>query len=191
MEKNYNRLLDDIDKYDVENNVFMYNNLLSIKRKIDNLELITKRELSEQDFLVVLLKVQDKLQRHDHNADKDIRKKVNELDNYLDSYFTDKDLDVKKLSSLTHINGFVLDDLEEELKSIRYANNTKNPVALFIKILSGLTFLISFIFLFYGTSTTLFNAFISGLLGIVLSFVLFGIAEMIQILHDIRKKMYK
>ncbi len=191
MKKLYEKLIKDIDKADSENDFFMYNNLSSIKSKLDNLEIITNRELSEQDFLVVLLKIQDKLESKSIQLDKKLKERVMELDEYISSYFEKSNYDVKELTHLNYVNGFNLDELEIELDNISRNNMPINRISSTLKIFTTVIIVLSFIFLIFGMSNRVVIASMTGLLGLCFSLILYGVTEIIQILHDIRKKMYK
>lgn len=191
MNKFYQRLVNDIDKADAKNDLFMYNNLSSIKYKLDNLEFITQRELSEQDFLVTLLKIQDKLEIKSARFDNNIKERILELDEYLSSYFEKSNYDIDELTHLNHINGFNLDELEKEIENINRNNFPINRIATSLKVFDAIILILSLIFLIFGMQSNIVLASLTGLAGICFSLIIFGITEVIQILHDIRKKIYK
>lgn len=191
MNKFYQRLVNDIDKADAKNDLFMYNNLSSIKYKLDNLEFITQRELSEQDFLVTLLKIQDKLEIKSARFDNKIKERILELDEYLSSYFEKSNYDIDELTHLNHINGFNLDELEREIENINRNNFPINRIATSLKVFDAIILILSLIFLIFGMQSNIVLASLTGLAGICFSLIIFGITEVIQILHDIRKKIYK
>lgn len=191
MNKFYQRLVNDIDKADAKNDLFMYNNLSSIKYKLDNLEFITQRELSEQDFLVTLLKIQDKLEIKSAAFDNKIKERILELDEYLSSYFEKSNYDIDELTHLNHINGFNLDELEREIENINRNNFPINRIATSLKVFDAIILILSLIFLIFGMQSNIVLASLTGLAGICFSLIIFGITEVIQILHDIRKKIYK
>lgn len=191
MNKFYQRLVNDIDKADAKNDLFMYNNLSSIKYKLDNLEFITQRELSEQDFLVTLLKIQDKLEIKSAAFDNNIKERILELDEYLSSYFEKSNYDIDELTHLNHINGFNLDELEREIENINRNNFPINRIATSLKVFDAIILILSLIFLIFGMQSNIVLASLTGLAGICFSLIIFGITEVIQILHDIRKKIYK
>lgn len=191
MNKFYQRLVNDIDKADAKNDLFMYNNLSSIKYKLDNLEFITQRELSEQDFLVTLLKIQDKLEIKSARFDNKIKERILELDEYLSSYFEKSNYDIDELTHLNHINGFNLDELEKEIENINRNNFPINRISTSLKVFDAIILILSLIFLIFGMQSNIVLASLTGLAGICFSLIIFGIIEVIQILHDIRKKIYK
>ncbi|MDD4734221.1 MAG: hypothetical protein PHU05_05200 [Bacilli bacterium] len=191
MNKFYQRLVNDIDKADAKNDLFMYNNLSSIKYKLDNLEFITQRKLSEQDFLVTLLKIQDKLEIKSASFDNKIKERVLELDEYLSSYFEKSNYDIDELTHLNHINGFNLDELEKEIENINHNNFSINRISTLLKVFDAIILILSIIFLIFGMQSNIVLASLTGLAGICFSLIIFGITEVIQILHDIRKKIYK
>lgn len=191
MNKFYQRLVNDIDKADAKNDLFMYNNLSSIKYKLDNLEFITQRELSEQDFLVTLLKIQDKLEIKSAAFDNNIKERILELDEYLSSYFEKSNYDIDELTHLNHINGFNLDELEKEIENINRNNFPINRISTSLKVFDAIILILSLIFLIFGMQSNIVLASLTGLAGICFSLIIFGITEVIQILHDIRKKIYK
>lgn len=191
MNKFYQRLVNDIDKADAKNDFFMYNNLSSIKYKLDNLEFITQRELSEQDFLVTLLKIQDKLEIKSTRFDNKIKERILELDEYLSSYFEKSNYDIDELTHLNHINGFNLDELEKEIENINRNNFPINRTSTSLKAFNAIILILSIIFLIFGMQSNIVLASLTGLAGICFSLIIFGITEVIQILHDIRKKIYK
>lgn len=186
MSKYYDRLLKDIDKYYYDNNDFMYNNLLSIKTKANKLEKILKKDLDNDDFLALLLKVQSNIRSNEYH-NKKVRKKVLELEEYLDEYFEDEDINSYEIINNNKINNYDINNLDYELAKSGYVQKNTSIVSVSGKIFASILFVFSLVFLIINLVLINYSLVIFTVVSLILSIIIYILAEITEILHDIRK----
>lgn len=183
----YRQLLLDINK---EDNAYAKRQLSLIKDNIDKLE--TEFKVTIEDIMIVLFDYEDRFKKiYDETYDESIRHSLEYVLSKLDSYFKDTSYDGDIVNRKILSNGIEFNDFERENYLKQKALNLKNKIADAIKIIALLCFIfccVAFIAIFSINKTMGIYVLIGG---VISSIFIFAIGEIIQILHDIRRKIYR
>lgn len=185
----YQKIVNDIEK---EKDDYKQKNLILIKEKIDVLLKLDDIKITDEDILIVLSDIEDELRSKKLKiSDNELIEKLDSLILYIDEYFKTNEYNGDLVLKRRLSNGLYYYQISQELILYDKAISLKNNFANSMKILAFIVMVfsvVSSIAMFNEFTNNWFELLISGLL---FSLVLLSISEIIQIIHDIRRKIYK
>lgn len=183
----YQKLVKDIEK---EDNSYVKRQLSFVKDKIDKMNM--EFPVTTEDILIVLLKAERRLDTvYEETYDESIKNDIETIRKYMDKYFKSTNYDGDIVNSGKLSNGTYFDNFEQEAYLKEKALRIKNKPASIIKAISLICLVVCCAgsIPMFGVSTSLgWYILISGFVG---ALIFYAIGEALQILHDIRKSLYK
>lgn len=183
----YQKLVKDIEK---EESGYVKRQLSFVKDKIDKMNM--EFPVTTEDIFIVLSKAEERLDTvYEQTYDENVKNDIATIRKYMDKYFKSTNYDGDIVNSGKLSNGTYFDSFEQEAYLKEKALRIKNKPASIIKIIAVICFIVccaGSIPVFEISSTFGWYILISGFVGAV---IFYAIGEALQILHDIRRKLYK
>lgn len=183
----YKQLVSDMEK---EENIYTKRQLTLVKDKIDKLN--QEFSITIEDIMIVLLDFEERFKKiYNETYDENIRHSLEYILSLFEGYFKNANYDGDIVNNKRLSNGIYFVDFERENYLKQKMLNVKNKVANIIKIIALLCLItcsVAFIALFSMNKYLGIYVLVGGGIG---SIFIFAIGEIIQILHDIRRKIYK
>ena len=188
--KIYKSLVKDINK--IKDNNYIKNELNKIKEKIDNLYSVYSDKITDDDIKIIiantyLIKLRELSSKKELDYSIDEIKILEEEINIYEKYFKNIE-EAKNYYDKDEYSFASIYDANRVLKHI----TKKNSFAIFLNTTATILLLIGFIHAVVNTVqnyefvyfiTTMFNY-------IIISIILYALAGIFNLLHDIRKKLY-
>ena len=183
----YQKIIKDIEK---EENGYIKRQLSFVRDKIDKMNL--EFPVTTEDILIVISNAEVRLDTvYEQTYDENVKRDIETIRKYMEKYFKSTNYDGDIINSGKLSNGTYFDNFEQEAYLKEKALRIKNKPASIIKIISIICFIVccaGSIPVFEISSTLGWYTLISGFVGAV---IFYSVGEALQILHDIRRKLYK
>jgi len=183
----YQKIIKDIEK---EENGYIKRQLSFVRDKIDKMNL--EFPVTTEDILIVISNAEVRLDTvYEQTYDENVKRDIETIRKYMEKYFKATNYDGDIINSGKLSNGTYFDNFEQEAYLKEKALRIKNKPASIIKIISIICFIVccaGSIPVFEISSTLGWYTLISGFVGAV---IFYSVGEALQILHDIRRKLYK
>lgn len=178
----YEKIKKDIKKYD--DDVFISDNLSEIIETYNVLVLSYKDKVNEEDLFILLKEKYKEIINYDSKLYSKLIAKIKE---YFDDNKKDINFEYNKLNC-----GIIIEELPSKLNQLKKKTNEYNGVARTLRIIGILEIVLGTLLGLATLFANSENSFLVFMIIFITSFVsgmiFVGFSEIIQILHDIRKK---
>ena len=194
----YEELQKELKKAQENNDEFFIKNFKRILSRVEELKNIVGKKLTNEDVLVVLKDIYDDIKHkisEGQYSESKYSKEITKLMNLLQKYFVSTGYDFENYNIEQLSNGSDIEEVKKDIDKKLEISDNKNQIAFYLSIIGRSIIVFSFIsgilFLLFLNDLNFLTIFLYFLFGTISGLMFLGFAEIIKILHDIRRKLYK